>query len=311
MEIPLFLAVLAGAIAVLAWSANALISHCNTITARLQLSPVIAGLTLLAIGTSLPEIAISIIATWQQQAELAVGNLLGSNTSNIGLIFCALLMLTRVPVAPSIKRIDVPVLIAITVLSALLLWDLRLDAGDGLLMLAAVIGVLIILVLTASQRESPAPVPQTSSRLTVAMLLVPVLFGCLFGASKLIVWAASGLATELDISELAVGLTLIAIGSSLPELALSIAASLRRQVELVIGNLVGSNIMNLAIGFTSIGLIGSGVLNRDLLYRDLPVMLIFSTVFILALSTTRQNVVSRWWSLMVPVYFGYLFWIFT
>ncbi|WP_404363820.1 calcium/sodium antiporter [Marinobacter sp.] len=236
-------------LALLTWSADRFIEGAAGCARGLKLPPVIAGLILVAFGTSAPEIMVSILAALTGSPDLAVGNALGSNIANIGLVLGLTALIFRLPLKPTVLYREMPILLAATGLAWLLLLDHRLTAMDGLLLLLMLLFALIYLTWRARAGTAPEglDLPETSSSLPPRQAVFHFVTGLivLVASARLLVWAASELALTLGVPPIIVGLTIIALGTSLPELAASLAAALKGEHEMAFGNIVGSNLFNL------------------------------------------------------------------
>ena len=215
----------------LIWSANTLVAGAASIARNLGISPLIIGLTIVSLGTSAPEILVSLTASLSNAGPLAIGNAIGSNIANIALVLGVTALVAPLMVDQQCLKKEIPVLLLATVGVGALILDDVLSVQDGCLMLAA--AVLIIAFLTFSQLGSAEQAAQPSDEpmpeLPPLRAWSTFLFGLLILilSSKLLVWGAVIVAEELGISELIIGLTVVAVGTSLPELAASIASALR------------------------------------------------------------------------------------
>jgi cation:H+ antiporter len=237
---------------------------------RLGLTPLVVGLTIMAYGTSTPELVVSAGASLRGLSSLAVGNIVGSNVCNIALILGLCAMLRPLSVNRQVVRREVPVLIVISILTPALLWDRSLDRIDGAILLLLVIGYTAFLVRDARRQgdhSNGAGMRVSRSVWQSIALVVAGLVFLLFGAD-LMVDSAVELARSWGWNELLIGLTIIAIGTSLPELALSLISTLNGETDVAVGNVVGSCTFNLLgiLGVT--GLLSPGEL-PDLRTTDL------------------------------------------
>jgi cation:H+ antiporter len=282
------LAILVG-LGLLVWSADLFVEGASATAENLGVSSLIIGITVIGFGTSAPEILISIFSVFDKTPDLAIGNALGSNIANIGLILGITALILPLGIASKILKREFPILIIASIILSWTLWDLQLDFIDGLILLSSLfIGLFYLIrysqttkddVLSSElDQEIPHDIPTGQALLlTLAGLLI------LVGSSKLLVWGAVNIATELGVSELIIGLTIVALGTSLPELAASIAGVKKNKSDLVIGNVVGSNLFN------SLAVIGIPAMMTDFnissiaINRDLSVTLGFTAaLFLLA-----------------------------
>ena len=275
----LSLLAVAGGLALLVWSADRFVEGASATAQNLGVSALIIGITIIGFGTSAPEILISLFSVFDETPDLAIGNALGSNIANIGLILGVTSLLIPLGFASKILMREFPILLLATGLMTWALWDTQLDLIDGILLLGFLIAALTYLVRfsqtdgddkLAEELEQEIPHDMSTNKALTWTLVGLVV---LVGSSKLLVWGAVNIATFLGVSELVIGLTIVAIGTSLPELAASIAGARKGEPELVMGNVVGSNLFN------SLAVIGIPAVMVDFeisalaLTRDLPVML--------------------------------------
>ncbi|MFP4130252.1 MAG: calcium/sodium antiporter [Halorhodospira sp.] len=242
---------------------------------RLGVSPLIIGLTVVAFGTSAPELAITLRAAFTEYAaDLALGNVVGSNIANILLVLGLAATLAPIAVARRLIRIHVPVMIAVSLLVAGLAVAGDLGPAQGAVLLLALAAYLVLTVRWDRQQVAPDEAPAGGS-LPGAALQLLLGIPLLAGGSFLLVEAAAAIATGLGISELVIGLTLVAVGTSVPELATSLVAMARDDRQMAVGNAVGSNIFNLlaVLGCAALLAPGGVQVARQALVFDLPVML--------------------------------------
>jgi cation:H+ antiporter len=257
---------------VLVWSADLFVAGAASMAENMGMSPILIGLTIVSLGTSAPEVLVAITASLSDAGELAIGNAIGSNIANVGLVLGLTALIAPLPVHRARLRRELPTLLAITIACGLLLLDGTLDALDGLLMLAALVFILFEMINSQSHdpdAEGEAGVEDLPhmkpTRAWVSFIIGLVL---LVVSSKLLVWGASKVAVELGVSQLIIGLTIVAIGTSLPELAATMASALKGHGEIALGNVVGSNIFNL-LGVMSLpGIFAVEHLEPMVLYRD-------------------------------------------
>jgi len=246
-----YLAAVIAGLALLIWSADKFVEGAAAMARLLGVSIMIIGITIVGFGTSAPEIVVSIIAVLEDTPDIAIGNALGSNIANIGLILGVTAILAPIPVASRLFRTEYPLLMLASAVMAWALYDLTLDIVDGF----ALFGLLILslLHLIREHRKHPADYAREEheSEELVHEMQMPAALGwlalglaILVGSSKLLVWGASGIAATLGVSELIIGLTVVALGTSLPELAASIASIRKGNPDLAIGNVIGSNLFN-------------------------------------------------------------------
>jgi cation:H+ antiporter len=273
------LAIAAG-FALLTWSAGRFVDGASAIAWHLDIPPLVIGLTVVSLGTSAPEIVFSGIAAWQGNAGLAVGNAIGSNIANTTLILGAGALISPLSVHSGIIRRELPVLMLVMGFTYALLVDHSLGRLDGALLLTGMVVVLVWIVRVGRRsqaardpmiREYAQELP-TGLGLGRASLLLIVGLLVLLGSSRLLVWGAASLATQLGVSDLVIGLTIVALGTSLPELAATVMSALRKEHDIALGNIIGSNIFNLLAVLGLAGAIRPEPLEPAVLARDYPVM---------------------------------------
>lgn len=264
--------------------AELLVRGASRLAATVGLSPLVIGLTVVAYGTSAPELAVSVQSALGGQADLAVGNVVGSNLFNVLVILGASAVFAPLLVSRRLVRLDVPLLIVLSVATWLLALDGRFGRVDGLLLVcgaAAYTAWLIREGRRESRRErarAPAgsPPPRLGgARLARDAVLVLVGLGLLVAGSRWFVEGAVGAARLLGVSELVIGLTIVAAGTSMPELATSLLAAVRGERDIAVGNVIGSNIFNLLVVLGGASLVapeGVPVASSALAF-DLPVMI--------------------------------------
>lgn len=231
----------------LVWSAERFVEGAAATSRRLGLSPLLIGMLVIGFGTSAPELMVSALAAGQGNPGLALGNAYGSNIANIGMILGLVALIAPLTVHSGVVRRELPVLGAVTLLSALLMWGGVIGRFEGALLLALLAGFVGLSIaqarrgagdpLAAETEESLAVHPLS---LTAGLVWTGVGLVLLVASSRLLVWGAVAIAQGFGVSDLVIGLTVVAVGTSLPELAASISALRRREHDLVLGNVVGS-----------------------------------------------------------------------
>lgn len=279
----LYSAVIAAGLVVLVWSADRFVDGASAIADRAGLSPMLIGLTIVSVGTSAPEILISVMSALADSGELAVGNALGSNIANIGLVLGATLVITNIGLRRSTVFTDLPLLVMVVLITWGLLSDYQLSTRDSLILLT----LLVLFFLRVFRQTSIADsngqaqdIPAMGMARAWASFLGGLLL--LIGSSRVLVWSASNIALSLGVSELVIGLTIVAVGTSLPELAASIASALKGQADMAIGAIVGSNMFNILLVLAIPGLWGDLSLPGAVVGRDM--VAVFLTSFVLALA---------------------------
>ncbi len=252
------------------------------------MSEFLIGMLILGFGTSAPELLVSASASIDGNGALALGNAYGSNIANIALILGVTAIISPVVIQRKIVKGDMPRLLGITILSACLLWDYSISRIDAWILLAVFFAFIVYAVKTGKsepdkkaetdkeKEEKPIVIWKEIVKLTAGLLI-------LVGSSKLLVWGAVEIAHILKVSDLLIGLTVVAIGTSLPELASSITASIKGNNDMAIGNVVGSNIFNTLAVVGLAGAIGEVNTEPEILYRDMS-MVLFLTLLLIIVS---------------------------
>lgn len=298
-------------IGLLVWGADTLVRGAAFLAAVAGIPPLIIGLTVVALGTSSPELAVSLQAALGGKADLTLGNVVGSNIANVLLILGLTAIVAPLLVAPQLLRREVPAMIGVSLLLWLLAADGSIGRFDGLLMVMLLVGFMTAIVWTSRRKEAPAPdepdnspAPERSLR-AVAYNLGLVVVGLLLlvvGAQWLVDGAVS-FARVLGLSELIIGLTVVAVGTSLPEIATSMLASYRGQRDIAVGNVVGSNIINILGVLGIAALITPQPINvpAGALAFDLPVM-VAASIACLPIFFNGQ-MVARWEGALFLAYY--------
>jgi len=273
----LHLILLFGGILLLYLGAEWLIRGSAELGTRLGVRPIIIGLTIVSVGTSAPELVVCILAVLQDSPELVMGNVLGSNLANVGLILGMAAFLHPLAVAPRVVRRDIPWMLVITLVTVPLFWNLSFGRLEGILLLV-ILAIYLGLLVPKARVEGEAILKETGERRieTLKDVLVPVGLVAagsvaLVGGGQGIVRGATSLAAELGVPELMVGLSVVAIGTSLPELATTVVAAARKEVDLAVGNIVGSNIFNLTFVLGGTAMVRPFEISERVLMVGLPV----------------------------------------
>nr|WP_198266361.1 calcium/sodium antiporter [sulfur-oxidizing endosymbiont of Gigantopelta aegis] len=287
------LAILSGFL-LLIWSADRFVMGASGIALNFGVSPLIIGLTIVGFGTSAPEMIVSGVAAYQGTPNLAVGNALGSNITNIALVLGITALVTPLMVDSKILKREYPIMFMIMLIALGLLWDGELSHSDGYIL---IIGMFVLMGFitwmglreknrthtpnnaqdpldTEFSEEIPRDMPTRMAFLWLFIGLIVLLI-----SSRLLIWGAVNIAHTFGVSDLVIGLTIVAIGTSLPELAASITSALKGEHEIAIGNIIGSNMFNL-LGVLGIpGIMTGAILDPSVLTRDYPVMIGLSVLF--------------------------------
>jgi len=302
----------------LVWSAERFVLGASVLAEKLGVPLLVIGMLLMGFGTSAPEMLVAVQASLDASPGLAVGNALGSNIANIALILGLTALMTPIKVATGLVRKEIPLLLGVSLAVSLLFLGLQLVWWQGLVLLLGLAAFMGYSYWLSRQGQDDVLLqevegtlqPMSTSKAVLWLLLG--LAGLILG-SRLLVWGAVDLALSWGVSELLIGLTLVAIGTSLPELAASLAAARKGQADLVLGNILGSNVFNLLAVLPIPALLASGTqLSSELLWRDLPVMLGLTLLLLLvALGRQGEEVINRWEGLgLLLCFIGYQGWLF-
>jgi cation:H+ antiporter len=307
----LSIAAVMGGLAMLVGGGELMVSGAIRLAVRQGMSSLLIGLTVVAFGTSLPELFVSLNATLLGHVDIMIGNVVGSNIANIGLILGLSVLFAPIRIPFSKVRIEVYLVLAFSLLLAAIASQGEFSRLFGIIYVTALIVYTLFSYRAASRQKAAAAdraLPAAVSFDPLWKILAFILGGLLLMAygSNLFIAGAVDLARYFDISELVIGLTLAAIGTSLPELAASLAAFRRRQGELLLGNVLGSNLFNLMMVMGGTALVAPFAFNPLTLTRDLPVMLGFSLVLVPML-LIRRGLGRVDGLLLLGAYFLYLF----
>ncbi|MDT8427685.1 MAG: calcium/sodium antiporter [Pseudomonadales bacterium] len=268
----------------LTWGADKFVFGASTVASNLRVPPMVIGLTIVAFGTSAPEIFSSLVAALEDKPDLAIGNAIGSNIFNLGLALGIAAMIKPLTPAASLMRKELPALLAVTVITGLLLLDGHLGIIDSMVFIAILVffaytlvkkkasGRTVSLDLSVDEEEiASISVWRASIYLILGLLLLII-------SAEALVRAASSIAETLGVSAGIIGLTIVALGTSLPELATTITCTLRAHHDLAIGNIVGSNLLNILIVLPIPGLLAPDFIDSSLLSRDYVTMLLMTII---------------------------------
>ncbi len=287
MEILPISALVAG-ILILIVSADKFVEGAAATARRFGMAPLLIGIVIIGFGSSAPEMVISALSAMNGNPGIAVGNALGSNIANIALILGVTALLSPIAVKSSIVVTELPALALLTAAAGvLLLTDGNLSRFDGIVLIVSFLIIMGWLVYNALQSSDDEIATILETELTetlslpkaVTMLVLGLVF--LVISSRMMVWGGVEVAEALGISDLIIGLTIVAVGTSLPELASSIAAVRKNEHELALGNVIGSNMFNISIVLGIAGTIAPTTLDRDVLTRDFPFMGLLTLILFL------------------------------
>ena len=312
-----FAAVIAGLL-MLIWSADRFVEGASATARHFAVPPLLVGMVIVGFGTSAPELVVSALAAWQGNPALALGNAWGSNIVNMGLILGVTALIAPIRVRSVVLRKELPLLMAVAALSALLVWDHSLSRVNALVLLAAFAALMAWSIRTARAHADDALAQETAHELQAGAMPLPralmwLALGLvvLVGSSRLLVWGAVDIAQALGISDLVIGLTVLAIGTSLPELASCVAAARKGEDDIALGNVLGSGLFNTLAVVGLAGTIAPMDVEPDALTRDLPVMAGL-TVLLYLMGRGRHSpgrIDRREATVLLVVYAGYTLWL--
>lgn len=268
----------------LVWSADRFVDGAVGVAQFLGMSTFLIGMIIVGFGTSAPEIVVSILSAMNNSPQLALGNAYGSNIANIALILGVTALIIPVVVKKQAMVRDIPILMAMTALTVVLLMDGNVSFVDGVVLLLAFVAVTTFNILAelhekrkrkkaklADNADENSPAEKVSIVKSLAWLFVGL--ALLIGSSRMLVWGAIYMAHWLGVSDLLIGLTIVAVGTSLPELASSIAAARRGENDLAVGNVIGSNVFNtlVVVGIAAV-IAPIKAMDPEVMSRDVPIM---------------------------------------
>jgi cation:H+ antiporter len=297
----------------LIWSADEFTDNGAKIANIFKVSPLIIGLLIFGFGTSAPEMLVSGLAAMDGNTGLSIGNAIGSNIFNIALVLGISAIIVPIEVHQDILKKEWVFLMVVTLCSGLLLWDLRLDETDGLILLA-----LLILFLAYTFKESKnkshhefddleRDIDRSQTTKTWVMLFVGLVV--LISSAKLVVWGGVEVAKAFGVSDLIIGLTVVALGTSLPELAVSITSVLKKQYEMVVGNVIGSNLFNTIAVLAIPGLIHPSDVPTEVINRDYPIMLLLTILlFVVSYKISKKHIINRFEGVVLVSVFSLYMW---
>jgi cation:H+ antiporter len=281
----------------LVWSADRLVYGSAALARNFGISPLVIGMTILAMGSSAPEMMVSATAALADKSDTAVGNVLGSNIANIALILGITALIKPLSVSSAVLRRELPLMLMVTLIAGIILWDSYLSFYDGVILLSLFVGFILLMLkisrednnkddvlLEEQESEIPEGVKNSSAFLwmVVGLILLPM-------AADLLVDNAVFIAKEFGMSDLVIGLTIIAVGTSLPELAASLAGVLKGEDDMAVGNIIGSNVFNILAVMGLPGIINPSIVNDLAMGRDFWVMLGLSLILVpMALGKSRS-----------------------
>lgn len=306
----------------LIWSADRLVIGASATARNLGISPLVIGLTIVGFGTSSPEMVVSAIAALQGTPGLAVGNAVGSNIANIGLVLGLTALLSPLLVHSNTLKREYPVLIIATLGTLFLLLDHHLSRMDGIILIVALLGITIWFVHVGMQEnensagqdpmaeEYDAEIPKDmpSSRALISLFIGLAVLPL---SSQILVIGASDIAQQLGVSDILIGLTVVALGTSLPELAAAISSAVKKEDDIAVGNILGSNLFNLLGVLGIAGILSPLEINETLLQRDYALMFLMTLllVFVSLGFRSKCKISRRSGLVLLTIYVSYQSWL--
>lgn len=303
MDMLLFVAAIIGGLLLLTWSSDKFVDGAAALARITGLSPLIIGMVVVGFGTSAPEMVVSAMAALDGSPGIALGNAIGSNITNIALILGITAVMTALPVASSIVKREIPMVFGAGLISWYMLADGTLTRLEGGILMALLFAAVYWMIVKARQEANDpllveiAAEPATGSGLGKQQAIFWSIVGLilLIISSRFLVWGATGIASAFGVSDLVIGLTIVAIGTSLPELAASINSARKGETDMAVGNIIGSNLFN---NLAVVGL--AALLNplstpADIMSRDIPIMLAVTALLVVFVFTPpKRNILTRW-----------------
>ena len=310
LEIILYLV---GGLIMLFIGAEGLIRGSSNLAIKIGITPLVVGLTVVAFGTSTPELVVSLKAALLGNSSISLGNVVGSNIANIALILGVAALIKPLDVHAKVIMREIPIMIGISLLLLLLLLDGELGFIDGLVFVSGLITYTFVNVWMARKEKSPEVVKEFKEGLKsklgipVSIVLMIAGLGLLILGANLFVQSAVAIAKMFNVSDAIIGLTIVAIGTSLPELITSIVAAYKKESDIAIGNVVGSNIFNI-LGILGITALIIPISSAGISYIDLGVML-FTAIILFPLSRSGFSISRMEGALLLAGYAGYIYYL--
>ena len=309
---PFFYVALVAGIALLVYAGDWVVESSTRVAEYFNVSKLIIGVTIVSMGTSLPELCVSISAALDGSANISIGNVVGSNIANVCLILGITAIIITLPIARSVIRRDLMILLAATLLFAFSLIDSEINMLEGIFMLL-IMALYMYITFKSAKKDSQQSEPEAETEpakkhnIWISLLLVVISCAGLIAGSELLVYGAENIARSLGVSDRVIAVTVVAIGTSLPELTTSIIAAIKKELDISVGNIIGSNIFNICmiIGLTSCITpleAEANILNFDVWFLLASLLLLGITVFPIK---GRTEIVRIEGILLLLLYIGY------
>lgn len=320
-EITLFGVAIVVGLGLLTWSADRFVSGASGLARSFGVSAMIIGLTIVAFGTSAPEMLVSVMAAWQGNSGIAIGNAIGSNIANMALVLGTAALVAPLTVQSQTLNREFPLMLLVMLAALALLWDETLSRLDGALLMTGLVVMVLWTIHLARSAPSGDPLEtefdaelsdSTTSGATWWLLFSGLTL--LLISSQMLVWGAVGIAEYFHVSDLVIGLTIVAIGTSLPELAATVAAVRKGEHDMAVGGIVGSNLFNILAVLGIAGVVGPSGFDTSVLTRDFPLMIGLAIALYLMARGFRSsgsgNINRLEGGLLLAIFIGYQLWIF-
>ncbi|HJN01906.1 MAG: calcium/sodium antiporter [Nitrospinota bacterium] len=287
----------------------------SNIAIFLGIRPIIIGLTIVSIGTSLPELVVSVVAAINKSKDIALGNIIGSNIANIGLVLALSAIIKPLKISASTIKKEIPIMIGVSVLLYVLAMDKNINRMDGIILFIGIVLFIIYCIFDAKHSHESGEsiagdvesIGKKEYSISYELLITSAgLIGIVLGA-KLMVDSAILVARTLGLSELFIGMTIVAVGTSLPELATSMVAAYKGKVEISVGNVIGSNIFNICMVIGLVSIISPFTVDQLILNREFLIMLAFS--ILLLLLAMHKMTLTRTKGVLFFLGYGWFIWV--
>jgi cation:H+ antiporter len=297
------LLILVVGIFLLYFGSNWLVTGASEIALSMSIRPVVVGLTVVAFATSAPELLVSLVAASEGASGVSVGNILGSNVINIALVLGLSALIKPVTINNQMIRRELPYTVAVTILFWVLCMDGNLNRLDGFILVTILIVFLVYSVLTAKDGNNNKNKQSRRSYVLNVFLIITGLLAIAYGADC-VVNSAIFIARSFNFSELFIGISIVAIGTSLPELATSVVAAVKKQSDISVGNIVGSNLFNICLVMGMVGLINPIQINSNLNWFEFPAM-VFITLLLYLFAFISQKITRIYGVIFIICFFVY------
>ncbi|MFC1844424.1 calcium/sodium antiporter [Thermodesulfobacteriota bacterium] len=303
---------LIGGLVLLTAGGEFLVSGAGKLAQKIGMSSLLIGLTVVAFGTSMPELFVGLMSLFQDHPDILTGNVIGSNIANVGLILGLCALITPLPVRFKSVSMELYIVLIATLAAFLVAWQGTFPRFLGFIFVTSLVFYTVQRFRQAASNKKSTPNESARNNAGDSMSMLPIIMLTLLGltflpfGSNFFIKGAIDIARHFGVSELVIGLTLAAVGTSLPELASCLAAIRQRQSNMLVGNIIGSNLFNLLMVFGCCGLLVPFSMSSSLLSRDIPIMFSFSAV-LLPILAVQQGLSRLHGFILLISYFGYLF----